>query len=254
MPVSPTDPPARPDRPAMSFPAPLLLAALLAAEPAAGPLDHHEKGEPKPDADGFVALFDGETLDGWTQQNGWATYRIEQMDGTPVIVGRTAPGSPNSFLRTAESYGDFILEYEVWLGNADGDKPYMNSGVQIRSNGKGEDADEDGFGDGRVNGPQIEIEAAPGDAAYIYSEGTGRGWLVPMDEHDTPDLFQNGEWNRFRVEARGDAIKTFLNGEPVADLTDPESPREGFIGLQVHSFGGPHPAEVRWRKLRIKPL
>ena len=229
------------------FAAPLLLVALAAP-------DHHDEAAAE---DGFVALFDGETLAGWTQQNGWASYRIEPSPGDgggPVIVGRTAPGSPNSFLRTTENYGDFVLEYEVWLGDADGEKPYMNSGVQIRSNGKGEDADDDGFGDGRVNGPQVEIEAAPGDAAYIYSEGTGRGWLVPMAEHDTPDLFKNGEWNKFRVEAKGDTIKTFLNGEPVADLTDPEGPRDGFVGLQVHSFRGPHPAEVRWRNLRIKPL
>ena len=234
----------------------LALAPLLLA---AAPLDHHGEGDAKPDDGAFVDLFDGETLAGWTQQNGWATYRIERPspgdgDDTPVIVGRTAEGSPNSFLRTNDGYGDFVLEYEVWLGDAGGKPPYMNSGVQVRSNGEGEDADDDGFGDGRVNGPQIEIEAAPGDAAYVYSEGTGRGWLVPMSEHDTPDLFKNGEWNAFRVEARGDNIKTFLNGEPVADLTDPESPREGFVALQVHSFKGPHPAEVRWRNLRIKPL
>ena len=232
------------------FAAPLLLIALAAAP------DHHKQPEP---GDGFTAPFDGESLAGWTQQNGWATYRIERFsgdggDGAPVIVGRTAGGSPNSFLRTENSYGDFVLEYEVWLGNADGKPPYMNSGVQVRSNGKGADADGDGFGDGRVFGPQVEIEAAPGDAGYLYGEATGRGWLVPESEHDEPDLFKNGAWNRFRVEARGENIKTFLNGEPVADLTDAESARAGFVALQVHSFNGPTPAEVRWRNLRIKPL
>ena len=44
--------------------------------------------------DGWVSLFDGETLNGWIQKNGTATYRVE--DGT--IVGKTAKGSPNSFL------------------------------------------------------------------------------------------------------------------------------------------------------------
>ena len=244
-----TSVPPFPQAPPMSPLAPLVLFLPLAAVP-----DRHEEGDAKPGGEGFVDLFDGETLAGWTHQNGWATYRVEQFRGAPAIVGRTAEGSPNSFLRTNDAYGDFILEYDVWLGDGNGEAPYMNSGVQIRSNGQGEDANDDGFGDGRVNGPQVEIEAAPGDAGYIYSEGTGRGWLVPESEHDAPDLFRNGDWNAYRVEARGANIKTFLNGEPVADLTDEKSPREGFIGLQVHSFGGPHPAEVRWRNVRIQPL
>ena len=42
---------------------------------------------------GFVDLFNGKTLEGWTQRNGTATYRVE--DGS--IVGTTAEGSPNSF-------------------------------------------------------------------------------------------------------------------------------------------------------------
>ena len=74
-------------------------------------------------ADGWVALFDGRTLDGWVQRNGSATYRV--ADG--AIVGRTSDGSPNSFLATEQAYGDFELEFEVRV-----DDP-LNSGVQIRS-------------------------------------------------------------------------------------------------------------------------
>ena len=203
--------------------------------------DHHEK--PAANAgDGFTVLFDGQTLDGWVQKNGFATYRVE--DG--AIVGRTAKGSPNSFLTTAKDYGDFVLEFDVKLPTKD-----LNSGVQIRSISDPE------IKGGRVHGPQVEIESSPGDAAYIYSEGTGRGWLIPMEEHSKKDLFKNGDWNTFRVEARGPNIKTFLNGEPVADLTDPESFRKGFIALQVHSYRGKAGADggvVMWRNIRVKEL
>jgi len=202
--------------------------------------DHHEEGEAK---EGFVELFDGQSLDGWTQRNGFATYKIEEVDGAPAIVGRTAKGSPNSFLCTDKNYGDFVLEFDVKLVT-----DALNSGVQIRSKQKGEGVE------GRVYGPQVEIEKSPGDAAYIYGEATGRGWLVPMDQHTKKNVFKNGEWNTFRVEAAGDNIKTYINGEPIADLTDAESSKEGFIGLQVHSFKGPHPATVMWRNIRIKPL
>ena len=56
--------------------------------------------------DNWVKLFDGKTLEGWTQKNGTATYRVK--DGT--IVGKTSEGSPNSFLCSNKEYGDFELE------------------------------------------------------------------------------------------------------------------------------------------------
>ncbi|MGK0188552.1 MAG: hypothetical protein ACI9R3_004363, partial [Verrucomicrobiales bacterium] len=115
----------------------------------------------------WKSLFDGVTLEGWEQRNGTASYRIE--DGT--IVGKTNEGSPNSFLCTKELYGDFELEFEVRVANA------LNSGVQIRS--QSED------GDGRVNGPQVEIEASGdkgAEADYVYGEATGRGWLTTEDD------------------------------------------------------------------------
>ena len=189
-------------------------------------------------SDGFVELFNGKTLDGWRQINGLAPYIVEEGG---VIKGTTQKGSPNSFLCTKKAYGDFILEFEVKVDDR------LNSGVQIRSQSKAD------YKNGRVHGPQVEIEAAPGDAGYIYSEGTGRKWLS-TDRERNRDAFQNGEWNKYRVEARGANIKTFVNGKPVADMTDAESSRKGFIGLQVHSFKGDPPAEVRWRNIRIKEL
>ena len=225
------------------LPAPLFALALTAALAAPAALaDHHEKGEAKTDQEGFTVLFDGKTLDGWEQRNGTATYKVEQVDGAPAIVGRTAKGSPNSFLCTEETYEDFVLEFEVKLPTKN-----LNSGVQIRSKTKGDTPT------GRVNGPQVEIESSPGDAGYIYGEAFG-GWMDPQDQHPVQDAFKNGEWNKFRVEARGDSIKTFVNGTPVSTLKSEKADQEGFIGLQVHSYRGDETGVVMWRNVRVKPL
>ena len=72
---------------------------------------------------GWSNLFNGKNLDGFQQNNGTATYRVE--DG--AIVGKTNEGSPNSFLCTKKHYSDFELKFEVKVDNA------LNSGVQIRS-------------------------------------------------------------------------------------------------------------------------
>ncbi len=185
---------------------------------------------------GFVSLFDGKTLDGWTQRNGIATYRVE--DG--AIVGRTAPKSPNSFLCTDKAYCDFELLFEVKVD------PGLNSGVQIRSRSSKD------YNNQRVHGPQVEIETAPGESGYIYGEATGRGWLSP--NQNTKHAYKNGRFNKFRVLAVGPRIQTWINGVAVEDLTDEPSSKCGFIGLQVHGVGDRGPFEVRWRNIEIKDL
>jgi Domain of Unknown Function (DUF1080) len=201
-------------------------------------------------ADGdWVALFDGRTLAGWAPMNGTAEYRV--ADG--AIVGRTSAGSPNSFLVTERAYGDFELEIEVKVDEE------LNSGVQIRSRPKerttGAGADEQV---GRVFGPQIEIEASPGLAGYVYGEAMGRGWLSQEARLQPHEHFRSGEWNRYRVVARGPRIQTWLNGQPIEDLTEQETFRthpEGFIGLQVHGIErGSGPYEVAWRNLRLRQM
>jgi len=188
----------------------------------------------------FVCLFDGETLEGWVQRNGTATYRVE--DGT--IVGKTTEGSPNSFLCTEKDYSDFELLFEVKVDDR------LNSGVQIRSQSKPE------YNKGRVHGPQVEI-ATNGTAGYVYGEALKTGWL--SEDRSDPEAkaaFKKGEWNKYRVLAVGKSIKTWVNDVPVADLVDEKSNKCcGFIGLQVHGIKkGTGPYEVRWRNISIKDM
>jgi hypothetical protein len=188
----------------------------------------------------WTMLFNGKTLDGWEQHNGTATYRVE--DG--MVRGRTAEGSPNSFLCTKQSYSDFELEFEVKVDDA------LNSGVQIRS------VSDPKIQNGRVHGPQVEI-ATNGTAGFIYGEALGTGWL--SEERDDPAkmaAFKKGEWNKYRVLAVGKSIKTWINGIPVADLVDEKSGHAtGFIALQVHGIGkGSGPFEVRWRNIRLRDM
>lgn len=189
---------------------------------------------------GFVELFNGKNLDGWTQRNGTATYRVEKG----AIVGRTTEGSPNSFLCTDKLYGDFELHFEVKVDSA------LNSGVQIRSQSRG------GTPQGRVNGPQVEISTDK-MAGYVYGEAAG-GWMTPRDDRKPHSYFKEGDWNAYRVVARGQLIQTWLNGQQISNLTHDarfKSHPRGFIGLQVHGIGaGTGPYEVRWRNLKLRDL
>jgi hypothetical protein len=205
------------------------------------------------DSDGFVSLFDGKTLEGWEQHSGKAPYKVE--DG--AIVGTTRADTDNSFLCTKKKYGDFILELEFKV------HPEMNSGVQFRSeyyekettveiNGKPRKFPAD-----RVFGYQYEID--PSARAYtggIYDEAR-RGWLFDLKNNEAArKAFKQNEWNKIRIECKGDSIKTWLNEVPAADLKDSLT-KEGLIGLQVHGIGKKAEKageEVRWRNIRIKEL
>ena len=192
-------------------------------------------------ADEMTSIFDGKTLDGWTQRNGTATYEV--VDGT--IKGTTKAKSPNSFLCSDKEYGDFELTFEVKVHNN------LNSGVQIRSQTKDTPT-------GRVNGPQVEIEAGPGQSGLIYGEACG-GWMSSPEKHNaTHTHFKNGEWNTYKVIAKGARIQTWINGEAIEDLTNEEkfaSHPKGFIGLQVHGIGKKDEKwPVQWRNINIKEL
>jgi hypothetical protein len=202
-------------------------------------------------ADGWRPLFNGTDLSDFVIEDGKATYEV--VDG--VITGHTAVPSPNTFLSTRKTYGDFELVFEVKVDDQ------LNSGVQIRSRSR--ETAKGKFKVGRYYGPQVEIEASPGQGGFIYGEATGRKWLSPEPKMEDPALnghshFRNGEWNHYRIVAKGPRIQTWINGRPVADLSDEAiyaTHPEGHIGLQVHSIREDlHPMSVSWRNLYIREL
>lgn len=203
----------------------------------------------------WVKLFDGKTLNGWSVHSGTATYAVE--NGT--IVGTAVLGSPNTVLCTAKEFGDFILEFEVKVD------PELNSGVQFRSliapepmvfkvEEKGKLIERKIPAD-RVYGYQVEIATqASGNCGNVYDEARRGRFLDDFSNKPRARAaFKDGQWNKYRVECKGDSIKTWVNGVPAADFKDSMTAR-GIIGLQVHAIPKDKfkPYQVRWRNIRIR--
>ena len=186
----------------------------------------------------WINLFDGKTLKGFKQLGGKALYEAKNGE----IVGTTVKDTPNSFLATEKEYGDFILELDLKL-----DEP-MNGGVQFRSLSKPD------YQNGRVHGYQMEID--PTERAWsggIYDEGR-RDWLyIPNINPEGKKAFKMNQWNKYRIEAIGSTIRTWINDIPTANLVD-DMTAKGFSALQVHSIYGTmkEGMKIRWKNIKIQ--
>jgi len=192
-------------------------------------------------AEGFIALFDGLTLDRWTGNK--ESYVVE--DG--CIVVRPDRGSGGN-LFTLDQYGDFILRFEFQL------TPGANNGLGIRAPLEG---------DAAYKGMELQILD---NTAEIYSElepyqyhgsvygviPAKRGFLKPV-----------GEWNEQEVIVDGNKIKVILNGTIIVDGDITEAIKNGTMDKRDHpglkrktghiGFLG-HGSIVKFRSIRLKKL
>ena len=176
-----------------------------------------------------------------------------------MIIGETEKDIPSSFLVTEKTFGDFILEAEFKI------EPEINSGIQIRSHVYSKDttsqyvngslvSEKKSWPSGTIHGYQIEID--PSERAWtggFYEEGN-RGWLQPLKGNpEAQHAFKPGDWNHFRIEAKGTHFKSFINGIVATDTTDLHT-QTGFIGLQLHGAWKEEQVgkKVWFRNLRIK--
>ena len=186
----------------------------------------------------WEVLFNGKDLANFQQLNGDASYEIKNQE----LIGTSKLGIPNSFMATKKTYGDFILEFDVFVENG------LNSGVQFRS------LSTPAFMDGRVHGYQCEIETSARKwAGGVYDEARN-GWLYPLTRNPKgQNAFLPGQWNHYRIEAIGSNIRTWINDVQCANLVD-DTTAEGFIAFQVHSI---HDKSlegkiVKWKNIKIK--
>jgi hypothetical protein len=183
----------------------------------------------------WTSLCNSKNLKGWKKLNGNAEFKVK--DG--VITGVYKVNTPNTFLVTEKNYGDFILEFDFKIDEG------LNSGVQFRSQSNKE------YKKGKVYGYQFEIDGQWSGSVYDEER---RGWLYPLTANPVAiNTLKLDVWNKARIEAIGNSIRTWINGVACVNLWDDMTP-EGFIALQVHSIGNDakhNGKTVSWKDIRI---
>jgi hypothetical protein len=94
-----------------------------------------------------------------------------------------------------------------------------------------------------VKGLQADVGA--GWWGKLYEEhGRGLLWDKSGEAH-----VKVGDWNDYEIVAKGNTIRTFINGKPCVDLTDEKVARRGIFAFQLHSGGA---LEVRFKDLQLE--
>ena len=209
--------------------------------------------------EGFMPLFDGKILDGWTvcclpKDKDFAARAWRVDNGT--LLADTLGHKDHFYilLATNKEYGDFILRLRLQVDR----KVTGNSGIQIRSRYNAET--------GWMEGPQVDINPPnPRLTGKLWREGPGpHGWLSNESVEGTKFFYTDeGEgWNDLEIAAQGMKVKVVLNGVTVVDydgsgVLDDEFHKKrnvgtrGVIGLQIHSHDE---LRLRFKDLRIKEL
>jgi hypothetical protein len=204
--------------------------------------------------EGFKAIFDGKTLEGWDGKPEF--WSVE--DG--AITGRTTPANPtrgNTFIiYRGSELGDFELhlKYKIVGGN---------SGIQYRSTDKGNHV---------VHGYQADFEAGDTYSGILYEEGgrgilCGRGKKVeiaedgkktetsgPVTNEEIVKAIKKEDWNDYVIIAKGNHLIHKINGLQTAEIIDNQKDKakdKGILALQLHA--GP-PMVVQFKDIKLKEL
>ncbi len=196
----------------------VLLTLLAAAKPGRAaelpqPLSQEEI------ANGWIALFDGQTLYGWRAESK-ADWRVE--DGAIKATSGEA-----GLLRTTTQFSDYLLRLEFRCAAG------VNSGVFLRTRPR--------VGRGDVEKYCYELNIAPPENPFPTGSFVGRQRVEGAGE-------KPGVWRSYEVRLEGADVTVRLDGEEILQYQDPLPLGRGFIGLQFRQGG------IAFRNIKLKPL
>lgn len=203
----------------------------------------------RPGPDGFVKLFNGKNLSGWTGDPKYWSVKDGALTG--VTDGSL---KMNRFITwNASTIRNFELQVKVKYSDR------ANSGIQYRSKML----------------PEVDLDVATGYQCDIMNPSTMNGMVyeergrrilaytgqkVIVDEDGQSWVigempvkkFAPNEWHDYRVVVRGNHHQHWIDGHPTGEIIDLDAKGrslEGIFGFQVHV--GP-PMEIQFKDIRMK--
>jgi HEAT repeat protein len=194
-------------------------------------------------AEGFVPMFNGIDMTGWTGN-------VKDYIARDGILACIPSGGGHGNLYTEKEYANFIMRFEFKL------TPAANNGLGIRTPLEG---------DAAYVGMELQILDNEADVYKDLAEYQYHGSVYGVIPAKRGYLKPVGEWNVQEVIANGNHIKITLNGTVILDgdiakasknftATADKNKHPGLPNKSGHIGFLGHGSELEFRNLRIKEL
>jgi hypothetical protein len=177
-------------------------------------------------------IFNGKDLTGFTGENAANFWRVENG----VLIGENDAAKKGHYLWTKKEYGDFVLEFDArWKSTTERG---VDTGIEMRK-------------------PKIQLQLGTSGSLKVDMTGsfyTGGKPAYPEagQAKDARKLLKpDGEWNTFRIQAKGHTFTCWINGQKASEYTDAKFSGAAPIGLQIH---GNVEMKVEYRNLKLAEL
>jgi hypothetical protein len=160
-------------------------------------------------------LFNGKDLTNFKAEDSKEFWRAENG----VLIGENDAAKNGNYLWTEKEYRDFVIEFDVrWKGTTERG---VDTGIEMRK-------------------PKIQLQLGVSGSLRVDMSGsfyTGGKPAYPEEGQakEAKTLMKpEGEWNTFRIQAKGDTFTCWINGQKASEYTDPKFSGAAPIGLQIH--------------------
>ena len=177
-------------------------------------------------------LFNGKDFTNFKADGAAAFWRIENG----ILIGENDAAMKGHYLWTEKEYGDFVIEFDVrWKSTS---ARGVDTGLEMRK-------------------PRIQLQLGVSGSLRVDMTGsfyTGGKPAYPEagQAKNAKQLMKpEGEWNTFRIQAKGTTFTCWINGVKASEYTDPKFSGAAPLGLQIH----PNVAmKAEFRNIKIAEL
>ena len=163
----------------------------------------------------LAPLFNGKDLTGWKAEASKEFWHAENG----ILVGENNAAKKGNMLWSEKEYGDFVIEFDVrWKGVTERG---VDTGVEMRK-------------------PNIQLQLGISGSLKVDMSGsfyTGGKTAYPEagQAKEAKTLMKpEGQWNTFRIQAKGTTFTCWINGKKASEYTDAKYAGAAPIGLQIH--------------------
>ncbi len=160
-------------------------------------------------------LFNGRDLTHFKAAESAAFWRVENG----ILIGENDAAGTGNYLWTEKEYQDFVLEFDArWKATTERG---VDTGIEMRK-------------------PHLQLQLGVSGSLRVDMTGSfytgGKPGYPEAGQAKSAKALLNpeGEWNTFRIQAKGNTFTCWINDRKASEYTDPKFSGAAPLGFQIH--------------------